>query len=168
LIIYIYIDVCIILFYFLFFSGVRVDTEVLKFFVQKKQPKLFDHFTKYNIDINVVSLRWFMCLFILTLPYETTARILDVLFFEGTIVLFNISLALLEMYKKDLLKINDSSSLLSALNKIGMNCTDADSLLKLALTNKNCIFKEVELVKYRGMYRKQLEEQYLLSLQEQE
>jgi hypothetical protein len=60
--------------------------------------------------------QWFMCLFILTFPPETCARVWDLLFASGPGVLFDVSLRALRFVEKRLLAIDDPFDALMLLN----------------------------------------------------
>ncbi len=62
--------------------GARVDTAVFKQLIQKKQSKLYKHLERNGIDLTAVCLKWFMCLYLLTLPLESAARVWDAVMFE--------------------------------------------------------------------------------------
>lgn len=146
--------------------GVRIETEVFARLVDDKLGKLAKHLRRHEIDLRVVSLKWFMCFFLLTLPLETAARIWDVLLLEGAYVLHNFGLALLETYKYDLLDLDETSEILESLNKIGSRCHDADALVKKAM--EKFAVKERDIVKMRAVARPPLEKEYVAQLQNME
>lgn len=139
--------------------GVRVETEVFALLVADKLSKLSRHLLKYDVDIKIVSLRWFLCMFLLTFPMETAARVWDCMLLEGSYSLFNFGLALLEIHRESLLKLHETSQLLDALSHIGSDLDDADLLVKKAWSTFG--IKEKEIVKLRAQCRPQLEKEYV-------
>jgi hypothetical protein len=143
--------------------GVRTETEVFNRLVSEKMNKLYKHLIKYDIDLRVVSLKWFMCIYLLTFPLEVTARIWDCFLLEGISILFNIGLALLDINKNALLDLNETSLLLEHLQQMGSAVTDADILIKKAYNSFG--LKEKEINKLREKAKPQLEKEYVSQLQ---
>ena len=55
--------------------------------------------------------KWFVCLYCEVLPVETVLRIWDVLFYEGSKILFRVALGLLKLNQARLLSKTDFASL---------------------------------------------------------
>jgi hypothetical protein len=75
-------------------------------------PILGDHFEKYDIQLSVACLPWFLTLFINSLPLSFSLRILDCFFLEGEKFLFQIALAVLKANGDDILEIKDDGELM--------------------------------------------------------
>jgi len=102
-----------------------------------------------------------MCLFLLSLPLETAARVWDVFLLEGSSVLFSFALALLDTHKALLLSLQDTSQILEALQRLGSDLSggDVDLLVKKAFSSVGT--KEKEVAKLRALVRPQLEKEYV-------
>ncbi|XP_057859886.1 uncharacterized protein LOC131068664 isoform X2 [Cryptomeria japonica] len=74
--------------------GCHVEQMVFKDLLAKMFPRLARHFEDLDFDVSLVATEWFLCLFAKSLPSETTMRIWDLLFSEGTNVLFRVALAI--------------------------------------------------------------------------
>ncbi|CAK9108581.1 Mycosubtilin synthase subunit A [Includes: Glutamate-1-semialdehyde aminotransferase (GSA-AT) [Durusdinium trenchii] len=83
--------------------GIRVDMLVLNSLVMKYLPHLHNHFAEYDVDLSPVSMNWFLCLYINTLPDRLRDRILDCILHEGSKVLFRCALGLLRCMESSLL-----------------------------------------------------------------
>ncbi|KAJ3340575.1 hypothetical protein HDU83_007012 [Entophlyctis luteolus] len=92
--------------------GAVVDNQVFEQLVQKYMPMVTDHFKKYDIQLSVVCLPWFLTLFINSLPMTFALRILDCLFLEGPKVLFQVGLAVIKVNGDAILKIKDDGELI--------------------------------------------------------
>ncbi len=57
----------------------QTDVMVLERLLQKKQPAVFAHLQTCGIQLNVVCISWFLCIFINSLPMESTLRVWDLL-----------------------------------------------------------------------------------------
>jgi hypothetical protein len=82
--------------------GVKTDCAVLKKLVRKRLSKLSQHFHKKQVDLDMISLPWFLCLFVHALPMHTTMRIWDALIYKGSHVLLSIAIALLAKHEDEL------------------------------------------------------------------
>lgn len=63
--------------------------------IKDKLPRVMAHFEKLDFPLEPLTINWFLCLFINAIPLETTLRVWDVMFHEGSKVLFRVALALL-------------------------------------------------------------------------
>lgn len=83
--------------------GIRVDMLVLNSLVMRYLPNLHKHLSEHNVDLSPVSMNWFLCLYVNTLPANARDRVLDCLLHEGSKVLFRVALALLRFMEPALL-----------------------------------------------------------------
>jgi hypothetical protein len=60
--------------------GAHVDLSVLKSLMHRKMKKMHDFLALHRVDISVICLAWFLCLFVNTLPIESVLRVWDALF----------------------------------------------------------------------------------------
>jgi hypothetical protein len=110
-------------------TGARVDQEVFAMLVQHYLPKLHKHLEKIDLTLNVISLAWFMVLFIGYVPDAASARVLDCLFVDGPDVLFQVALAKLSHVEQALL---DSADMSVAMQRLRECEIDTETLLTLA------------------------------------
>ncbi|KAJ3297468.1 hypothetical protein HDU79_003549 [Rhizoclosmatium sp. JEL0117] len=95
--------------------GAVVDNQVFEQLVQKYMPMVTEHFKKYDIQLSVVCLPWFLTLFINSLPLTFSLRVLDCLFMEGPKVLFQVGLAIIKVNGDAILKVKDDGELMNVL-----------------------------------------------------
>ena len=55
--------------------GVLADTKLFEVMVRKFLPRLAAHFDKIGLSLLLMTSQWFACLFIKTLPLESTFRV---------------------------------------------------------------------------------------------
>ena len=67
--------------------GIRVDMLVLNSLIMRYLPNLHKHFSEHSVDLSPVSMNWFLCLYVNTLPANARDRVLDCLLHEGSKVL---------------------------------------------------------------------------------
>ncbi|RPA81907.1 TBC-domain-containing protein [Ascobolus immersus RN42] len=95
--------------------GTLLDQKVFESLVERTMPILWDHFNKTDVQLSVVSLPWFLSLYINSMPLVFAFRVLDVFFLEGPKVLFQIGLAILRISGEELLQATDDGALISIL-----------------------------------------------------
>ncbi|KAH8702433.1 putative GTPase activating protein [Talaromyces proteolyticus] len=95
--------------------GTLLDQKVFESLVEKTMPILWEHLVKSDVQLSVVSLPWFLSLYINSMPLVFAFRVLDVFFLEGPKVLFQIGLAILRINGEELLDVQDDGSFISIL-----------------------------------------------------
>lgn len=95
--------------------GTLLDQRVFESLVEKTMPVLWDHLVKSDVQLSVVSLPWFLSLYINSMPLVFAFRVLDVFFLEGPKVLFQVGLAILRINGEELLDATDDGAFISVL-----------------------------------------------------
>jgi len=80
---------------------------VLDLLVEAQIPALHRHFKKESFFALTYANKWLIAIFCTSVPFSITVRVIDVLLNEGFKVIFRVSLAILNIAKKDLLKLNN-------------------------------------------------------------
>lgn len=80
-------------------------------------------------DITLGLTNWLMSLFIGTLPLETTLRVWDVFFYEGSKTFFRVSLAIFKACEKDILTVSDPMEVFQVVQTVPKKLLDANALL---------------------------------------
>ncbi|KAI4111467.1 MAG: hypothetical protein LQ345_006801 [Seirophora villosa] len=95
--------------------GTILDQRVFESLVEKTMPILWNHLVKSDVQLSVVSLPWFLSLYINSMPLVFAMRVLDVFFLEGPKVLFQVGLAILRMNGEQLLDVTDDGNFIQTL-----------------------------------------------------
>ncbi|KJR82747.1 uncharacterized protein SPSK_02956 [Sporothrix schenckii 1099-18] len=95
--------------------GTLLDQKVFESLVEKTMPIIWDHLVKSDVQLSVVSLPWFLSLYINSMPLVFAFRVLDVFFVEGPKVLFQVGLAILRINGEELLDAGDDGAFISVL-----------------------------------------------------
>ena len=95
--------------------GTLLDQKVFESLVEKTMPILWNHLVKSDVQLSVVSLPWFLSLYINSMPLVFAFRVLDCFFLEGPKVLFQVGLAILRINGEELLDITDDGNFISVL-----------------------------------------------------
>ncbi|KAK3394013.1 hypothetical protein B0H63DRAFT_385593 [Podospora didyma] len=95
--------------------GTLLDQKVFESLVERTMPILWEHLVKSDVQLSVVSLPWFLSLYINSMPLVFAFRVLDVFFVEGPKVLFQVGLAILRINGEGLLDATDDGAFISVL-----------------------------------------------------
>lgn len=93
--------------------GTLLDQRVFESLVQDMMPVLQEHIVKYDIQLSVVSLPWFLSLYLSSMPLVFAFRILDIFFLQGPKTLFQVALAILKINGEELLQTEDDGTFIS-------------------------------------------------------
>ncbi|KAF7586609.1 hypothetical protein BBP40_008616 [Aspergillus hancockii] len=80
-------------------------------------------------DITLGLTNWLMSLYIGTVPMETTLRVWDVFFYEGSKTFFRVSLAIFKACERDILAVSDPMEVFQVVQTVPKKLLDANSLL---------------------------------------
>lgn len=95
--------------------GTLIDQQVYESLVQRSMPNLHAHFVSKDIQLSIISLPWFLSLFLCTMPLPYAFRLLDFFFLEGPRVLFQIGMAILYDNEAEIMKATEDTMLISIL-----------------------------------------------------
>ncbi|KAJ3314442.1 hypothetical protein HDV04_000424 [Boothiomyces sp. JEL0838] len=95
--------------------GAVIDNNVFEKLVKQFMPILGDHLQKYEIQLSVACLPWFLTLFVNSFPLPYALRVLDCFFMEGAKFLFQMGLAILKVNGEEILKIKDEGEFMNIL-----------------------------------------------------
>lgn len=95
--------------------GTLLDQKVFECLVERTMPILWEHLVKSDVQLSVVSLPWFLSLYINSMPLVFAFRVLDVFFVEGPKVLFQVGLAIMRINGEELLDAADDGTFISVL-----------------------------------------------------
>ncbi|KAI0463484.1 hypothetical protein LJB42_002481 [Komagataella kurtzmanii] len=87
--------------------GVLLDQKVFESLVEKTLPMMHQHFNKHDIQLSIVSLPWFMSLFLNTMPLIYAFRIMDIFFLNGPKTLLQVALAVVKINGEKLWECED-------------------------------------------------------------
>jgi hypothetical protein len=80
---------------------------------------------------------WFMRCFIGTLPIETTLRVWDVFFYEGSKALFRTALAIFKAGESEILAVTDPMEMFGVVQAMPRRMLDANSLIEACFKRRN-------------------------------
>lgn len=99
--------------------------QLLRELLQHHQKKLAAHLENNGIDVSLFATQWFMSLGLDCLPFAVSVRLLDQVFYEGSLrPMFRFALGVLEMESRSLLSMTDMEDLNVHLRRLSATFTD--------------------------------------------
>jgi hypothetical protein len=102
----------------------------------------------HDIELSLITLHWFLTLFASAVHMKILLRIWDLFFFEGSIVLFQITLSMLKMKEPQLKQLENSAQIFNALSDIPGDIDDVEKLFEVSQQLTNSL-NEVMIETYR-------------------
>ena len=126
-------------------EGANVDLWVLMLALKEEQPKVWTRIGGEKTinpaklpPVSLCTTPWFMSLFIGTLPVESVLRVWDMLFYDGSTVIFRAALAIFRMGEPDIVRVQDPMEIFQVVQTVPRRMLDAVSLVAVA-NRKGCI-----------------------------
>ncbi|XP_015108431.1 small G protein signaling modulator 3 homolog [Diachasma alloeum] len=113
--------------------GVQADQKVLRTLVTNYLSDIDHVLIQHDIELSLISLHWFLTLFASVVHMKILLRIWDLILFDGSIVLFQITLGMLKMRETELKQLENSAQIFNALSDIPGDIDDVDQLFKISL-----------------------------------
>ncbi|EWC47277.1 hypothetical protein DRE_03396 [Drechslerella stenobrocha 248] len=88
-------------------------------------------------DITLCTASWLMSGFISNLPIETVLRVWDAFFYEGSKILFRVSLGLFKIAEPAIKAVNDPVEVFQIVQTTPRKCIDAGALMDLCFKRRN-------------------------------
>ncbi|XP_073944241.1 TBC1 domain family member 8/9 isoform X2 [Choristoneura fumiferana] len=95
--------------------GALVDQGVLEELTEAHLPELHAKLDELGM-MNMISLSWFLTLFISVMPYECAVNVMDCFFYDGAKVIFQVTLKILDINRDKLLKCCEDGQAMQVLN----------------------------------------------------
>lgn len=106
--------------------GALVDQGVLEELVKENLPDLYVKLEPFGI-LNMISLSWFLTIFLSVMPFESAIHIVDCFFYDGAKVVFQIALTILDTNQEVLMKCKDDGEAMTVLSGFLENITNVDA-----------------------------------------
>ncbi len=134
-------------------EGANVDLGVLMTSIKESMPAVWDKIggeldgsrrpptsdvtTMRLPPITLCCTAWFMSCFIGTLPIETTLRVWDAFFYEGSKTLFRIALAIFKVGEEEIRRVQDPMEIFQVVQTIPRRLVDANQLMEACFKRRN-------------------------------
>lgn len=112
-------------------KSIRKSRPILR---RREHPRLS---TDRLPPITLCMTAWFMSCYIGTLPIETTLRVWDVFFYEGSKTLFRIALAIFKSGESEIKAVKDPMEMFGVVQAIPRRMLDANALMEACFKRRN-------------------------------
>ncbi|XP_015838792.2 TBC1 domain family member 9 isoform X1 [Tribolium castaneum] len=114
--------------------GAVVDQGILDDLTAEHLPSLHDKLNQLGMT-NMISLSWFLTIYLCVMPYESAVNVMDCFFYDGAKVIFQVALMLLEWNQEKLLACRDEGEAMQLLADYLMGVFNDEG--RGAIRNKN-------------------------------
>lgn len=121
-------------------SGIQADQRVLRTLICNYLPDVDETLKNHDIELSLITLHWFLTLFSSVVHMKILLRIWDLFFYEGSVVLFRITLGMLKVKESHLKLLENSAQIFNALSDIPGEIDDVKTLLQVRLTKLNLLY----------------------------
>uniref|UniRef100_A0AAX7U9Y4 Small G protein signaling modulator 3 n=1 Tax=Astatotilapia calliptera TaxID=8154 RepID=A0AAX7U9Y4_ASTCA len=113
--------------------GVQTDQRVLRQLIVQYLPALDRLLQEHDIELSLITLHWFLTSFASVVDIRLLLRIWDLLFYEGSLVLFQVTLGMLKIKEEELVSSENSASIFNTLSDLPSQLRDAPAVLGEAM-----------------------------------
>ena len=111
-------------------AGAHIDQAVFLDLIKEKLPQVYVKFQSLEFPLQPLTINWFLCLYIHAVPLETTLRIWDVMFYEGSKILFRVALSLLKINESTIMAATRMDDLMQFIKDVPRTTQDASYVMK--------------------------------------
>ncbi|KAG1703654.1 Small G protein signaling modulator 3 [Nymphon striatum] len=112
--------------------GVQADQRVLRTLICSYLTDVDVVLKEHDIELSLITLHWFLTVFASVVHMKILLRIWDLFLYDGSIVLFQITLGMLKMKEPQLKGLENSAQIFNALSDIPGDIDDVDYLLEVS------------------------------------
>lgn len=112
--------------------GIQADQRVMQTLIGNYLGSVDEALQKHDIELSLITLNWFITLFAGVVHMKILVRIWDLFFLDGSIVLFQLTLAMLKLKEAQLNELENSAQIFNALSDIPGEVDDVERLLAVA------------------------------------
>ncbi|KAG1968136.1 small G protein signaling modulator 3 isoform X1 [Pimephales promelas] len=109
--------------------GVQTDQRVLRQLIVQYLPRLDRLLQEHDIELSLITLHWFLTAFASVVDIRILLRIWDLLFYESSVVLFQVTLGMLKIKEEELVSSENSASIFNTLSDLPSQLEDGATVL---------------------------------------
>ncbi|XP_061079933.1 small G protein signaling modulator 3 isoform X2 [Conger conger] len=109
--------------------GVQTDQRVLRQLIVQFLPRLDRLLQDHDIELSLITLHWFLTSFASVVDIRVLLRVWDLLFYQGSVVLFQVTLGMLKIKEEELVSSENSASIFNTLSDLPSQLQDGAQVL---------------------------------------
>ena len=121
------------------FPGLTKHCELSELLLSVYMPKLYSHFTKFDIMVQMFATDWYLTLFTSLVPIQDSAKIIGNFFKQGWVFIYKFLIVLLERLEEKMLAVEDRIDLLSLIKPIELVYNESSGFLKIMERKKESL-----------------------------
>uniref|UniRef100_A0A7S3DB67 Rab-GAP TBC domain-containing protein n=1 Tax=Palpitomonas bilix TaxID=652834 RepID=A0A7S3DB67_9EUKA len=123
--------------FFTSLDAFRVDLLILQELFRQRIPDATQRLETLQMSVDKYAGRWFLSMYIRTLPLDCVLRVWDILHGERrNKILFKVALVLMRMHEADMMDFSDEAEAGVYVSALGRSLRDPDDLIKQCFDNK--------------------------------
>ncbi|XP_046560313.1 small G protein signaling modulator 3 homolog isoform X3 [Haliotis rubra] len=112
--------------------GIQADQRVLRQLLISYLPDVDLVLKEHDIELSLISLHWFLTLFASVVHMKVLLSLWDLFFYEGSVVLFQITMGMLKLKESELKTLDNSAQIFNALSDVPGDVQDVEELIEVA------------------------------------
>ncbi|KAK6171357.1 hypothetical protein SNE40_019563 [Patella caerulea] len=112
--------------------GIQADQRVLRQLIISYLPNVDLVLKEHDIELSLISLHWFLTLFASVVHMRVLLRLWDLFFYEGSVVIFQITMGMLKLKEQELEGLDNSAQIFNALSDVPGDVEDVEELIEIA------------------------------------
>lgn len=117
--------------------GTQTDQLVFKWLIGQELPEVAARLELCGIQIPLVTLHWFLCAFVCTLPTESALRVWDWFFLDGEEVLFTVAIGIVKLAESRILSATTHSDVHTIVRGLGTDLHDDEEFMRFLYSTSN-------------------------------
>lgn len=113
--------------------GIQADQRVMQTLIGNYLAPVDEALRAHDIELSLITLHWFLTLFANVVHMKILLRIWDWFFYDGSIVLFQLTLGMLKLREPRLRDLENSAQIFNSLSDIPGDIDDVEQLFAVAL-----------------------------------
>lgn len=112
--------------------GIQADQRVMQTLIGNYISSVDEVLRNHDIELSLITLHWFLTIFASVVHMKILLRIWDLFFYEGSIVLFQLTLGMLKLKEHSLKDLENSAEIFNCLSDIPGDIDDVDALFEIS------------------------------------
>jgi len=113
--------------------GIQADQRVIQTLISNYCSSIDEKLKQHDIELSLITLQWFLTLFASVVHMKILLRLWDWFFYDGSIVLFQLTLGMMKLKEPILENQENSAQIFNALSDIPSSIEEVETLFKISL-----------------------------------